>query len=355
MPVDGAFWRGKRVYLTGHTGFKGGWLASWLKSLGAEVTGYALAPATTPSLFEAARVGDGMTSEIGDIRDLARLSASLAKARPEIVVHMAAQPLVRRSYDDPVETYSTNVMGLVNLFEAARRCAGLRVLLNVTSDKCYENREWHWGYRESDPMGGYDPYSSSKGCAELITSAYRRSFFAGKTGPVAVASARAGNVVGGGDWSVDRLIPDLIRGIEAGRTIVIRAPDAIRPWQHVLEPLSGYLRLIETLWNKGEDFAGGWNFGPNEADCRPVKDIARALLGHFGDSVGLRIDGAGQPHEARFLKLDCSLAAARLGWRPRWTVDRAIERTAAWHRDFRAGKDARALCLGQIAEYAADA
>jgi CDP-glucose 4,6-dehydratase len=355
MSVDPQFWRGKRVFVTGHTGFKGGWLALWLKEMGARVAGYALAPATDPSFFAVCKIAEGMASEIADIRDGARLADSLARAEPEIVLHLASQPLVRRSYEDPVETYSTNVLGLVHLFEAARRAPSLRVLVNVTSDKCYENREWHWGYRESEPMGGYDPYSSSKGCAELVTSAYRRSFFAKAKDGVALASARAGNVIGGGDWNTDRLVPDLIKGIEAGKTVVLRSPDSIRPWQHVLEPLSGYLVLAQALWAKGQAFAEGWNFGPTDADCRTVREIAEALLRHSESKVGLRIESEGQPHEAKFLKLDCSLAAARLGWRPRWSVDKAIERTVAWHRGFRAGQDPVKLAASQIAEYAASA
>lgn len=284
------FWEGKRVLLTGHTGFKGGWLSLWLQSLGANVTGYALLPPTQPSLYEVARVGDGMYSHIADIRDLDRLVAVMRETRPEIVIHMAAQPLVRYSYVNPVETYATNVMGTVNLLEAVRQVGGVRVVVNVTSDKCYENREWIWGYREHDPMGGYDPYSSSKGCAELVAAAYRNSFFnpeAFGTHGVALASVRAGNVIGGGDWAEDRLIPDFMRAIMAGRAVVIRSPHAIRPWQHVLEPLSGYLLLAQHLWTDGPAFAEGWNFGPVDEDAKPVEWIVEQLTGLWGGGCRL--------------------------------------------------------------------
>ena len=261
--VDPGFWAGKRVFLTGHTGFKGSWLSLWLQTMGAKVTGFALAPPTSPSLFEAARVADGMTSIIGDIRDAAALKDALVAADSEIVLHMAAQPLVRASYDDPVGTYATNVMGTVHLLEAVRAAASVRACVVVTTDKCYENREWAWGYREDEPMGGFDPYSNSKGCSELVTSAYRRSFF--QHSGIALGSARAGNVIGGGDWAADRLVPDILRAFEQNKPVVIRNPNATRPWQHVLEPLSGYLVLAERLYNDGQAFAEGWNFGPHSA------------------------------------------------------------------------------------------
>lgn len=348
------FWEGKRVLLTGHTGFKGGWLSLWLQSLGANVTGYALHPPTQPSLYEVARVGDGMCSHIADIRDLDRLAAVMRETRPEIVIHMAAQALVRHSYVNPVETYATNVMGTVNLLEAVRQVGGVRVVVNVTSDKCYENREWIWGYRENDPMGGYDPYSSSKGCAELVASAYRNSFFnpeAFETHGVALASVRAGNVIGGGDWAEDRLIPDFMRAIMAGRPVVIRSPHAIRPWQHVLEPLSGYLLLAQHLWTDGAAFAEGWNFGPVDEDAKPVEWIVEQLTGLWGEGAAWELDSSPQPHEAHYLKLDISKARMRMGWRPRWHLLHTLERIVEWQRAWQRGKDMRALCLRQIQGY----
>jgi CDP-glucose 4,6-dehydratase len=344
-----AFWRGRRVFLTGHTGFKGGWLSLWLQDLGAQVTGFALAPPTRPSLFALARVGEGMRSITGDVRDGAAVRAAMIEARPEIVIHMAAQSLVRASYANPVETYAVNVMGLVNVLEAARATPGLRAIVNVTSDKCYENREWAWGYRENEAMGGYDPYSSSKGCAELITAAYRRSYFSG-AGP-ALASGRAGNVIGGGDWADDRLIPDIMRAIAAGDSVPIRNPHAVRPWQHVLEPLRGYLTLAERLYAHGAEFAEGWNFGPADEDAQPVQKIVERLTRAWGEGASWRLDGAPQPHEATFLKLDCSKARAKLGWTPRWGLDAALESIVNWHKSAMSGADMRAVTLDQIAAY----
>ena len=343
------FWRGKRVLLTGHTGFKGGWLSLWLQSLGAEVHGYALEPPTEPNLYTVARVGDGMASSvIADIRDGAMLAASLQAAKPEIIFHLAAQALVRCSYVQPVETYAINVMGTVNLLEAVRATPGVRAVVNVTSDKCYENREWVWGYREHEPMGGHDPYSSSKGCAELVTAAYRRSFF--NQAGIALASARAGNVIGGGDWAADRLIPDFLRAADAGETLKIRSPHAIRPWQHVLEPLCGYLMLAECLYSEGEKAAEPWNFGPTDEGARPVRWIVERLAELRGD-VNWECDSVHQPHEVHYLKLDSSKARARLGWRPRWQLETALTQTLEWHEAWRRGKDMRALTQTQIAGY----
>ncbi|VVE74097.1 CDP-glucose 4,6-dehydratase [Pandoraea anapnoica] len=343
-----AFWQGKRVFLTGHTGFKGSWLALWLQRSGAVLTGYSLPPATNPSLFDVAEVGTGMTSIFGDIRDPAALDAAMQAAQPEIVFHLAAQPLVRYSYVNPVETYSTNVMGLVHLFEAIRKTPSVRAVVNVTSDKCYENHEWVWGYRETDAMGGHDPYSNSKGCAELVTQAYRDSFF-GDTSQVALASARAGNVIGGGDWALDRLVPDIIRAIEAGRPVQIRSPESIRPWQHVLEPLSGYLQLAERLFSEGEAFAQGWNFGPGDADAKRVQWIVERLVSEWGDGATYEIHTAGATHhEARYLKLDCSKAAALLDWTPRWDLSTTLTRICEWHKALRTGADMRAVTLSQI-------
>jgi CDP-glucose 4,6-dehydratase len=355
--MNPAFWNGKRVLLTGHTGFKGSWLSLWLQSMGAQVVGYALAPPTNPSLFDVAEVGKGVTSIIGDIRDLAKLQAVFAEYRPEIVIHMAAQPLVRYSYANPVETYATNVMGTVHLLEAVRQVGSVRAVVNITSDKCYENREWVWGYRENDPMGGYDPYSSSKGCAELVASAYRNSFFNpqdyAKHG-VAVASARAGNVIGGGDWAGDRLIPDMLRAIQIGQPVVIRSPHAIRPWQHVLEPLLGYLSLAEKMWGKGPEFCEGWNFGPNDDDAKPVEWIVNKMTAQWGDGATWEIDGHDHPHEAHYLKLDCSKAKSRLGWCPRWNIEQAIEQIITWHRAYLAGENMGEITLKQIQYYSGD-
>jgi CDP-glucose 4,6-dehydratase len=347
------FWKGRRVLLTGHTGFKGSWLSLWLQLAGAELTGYSLDPPTSPSLFEAAGVSEGMTSLHGDVRDLAALQTAVSRHRPEIVIHMAAQPLVRHSYREPVETYATNVMGTVNLLEAVRRCRGVRVLLVVTTDKCYENRESLWGYREHDPLGGYDPYSSSKGCAELVTAAYRKSFFqpASPEDRVAVATARAGNVIGGGDWAADRLIPDIMRSIMAGTAVAIRNPEAIRPWQHVLEPLNGYLTLAERLWQEGETFGGAWNFGPDEADAKPVWWVTKRLTGCWGDGARSRLDPSPHPHETACLKLDCSKARALLGWSPRLDLPTALEWVVEWFRTYRAGGGVKEMTFGQIERY----
>jgi len=347
--VDPEFWAGKRVFLTGHTGFKGSWLSLWLQEMGAQVHGLALDPPTTPNLFEQARVGEGMTSVIGDIRDLAVVRAAMDAADPEIVIHMAAQPLVRRSYDDPVETYATNVLGTVHVLEAARWAGSVRAIVNVTTDKAYENREWVWGYREDEPMGGHDPYSSSKGCAELVTSAYRRSFLADQG--VALASARAGNVIGGGDWAEARLVPDILRAFEQHTPVVIRHPHATRPWQHVLEPLSGYLVLAEHLWRDGHVVAEGWNFGPRDEDARPVEWIVEQLRSAWGDDAAWELDTGENPHEAGFLKLDISKARRRLAWTPLWDLATALDVTVQWHRSWVRGEDMRAVTLEQISRY----
>jgi len=353
--VNPAFWRGRRVFLTGHTGFKGSWLALWLRQLGAEVTGYALAPATTPNLFTLAGVDGDVRSILGDVRDAKALRAALAASRAEVVIHMAAQPLVRRSYADPAETWSTNVLGLVNLFEAVRAGSGVRAVLSVTSDKCYRNREWVWGYREDEALGGHDPYSASKAAAEIVGESYRDSFFpAAKHAQhgVAVASARAGNVVGGGDWAADRLVADVMRAIEAGTPVRIRNPHAIRPWQHVLEPLSGYLLLAEKLVTDGPAVAEAWNFGPEAGEERPVQWIVEELVRRWGSGASWQRDAGEHPHEASFLKLDVSKARARLGWRPRLTLSQALDLIVEWHRVHRNGGDARAVTLAQIAAYA---
>jgi CDP-glucose 4,6-dehydratase len=349
--VDPAFWAGKRVFLTGHTGFKGSWMSLWLQQMGAEVTGFALAPPTDPSLFEVARVAEGMTSIIGDIRDRETLEAALVGADPEVVIHMAAQPLVRASYDDPVGTYATNVMGSVHLLEAVRKSPSVHACVVVTTDKCYENREWVWGYREDEAMGGYDPYSSSKGCAELVTAAYRQSFFSGDS-TAAIASGRAGNVIGGGDWAIDRLIPDILRAIADGEKVLIRNPLAIRPWQHVLEPVSGYLILAQALWENPAAAAEAWNFGPHDDDARPVQWIVERMCTAWGDNAGWTHDQSVQPHEARYLKLDISKARSGLGWGPRWSLGETLESIVDWHRAWLSGADMHTHCNAELERFA---
>jgi CDP-glucose 4,6-dehydratase len=352
--LNPSFWRGKRVLLTGHTGFKGSWMSLWLQAMGAQVVGYALAPPTNPSLFEVARVGQGMTSVLGDIRDLASLLAVFAEHRPEIVIHMAAQPLVRLSYQNPVETYSTNVMGTVNVLEAVRNTPGIKAVVNITTDKCYENREWVWGYRENEPMGGYDPYSNSKGCAELVSASYRSSFFNASSHAqhgVALATVRAGNVIGGGDWAQDRLIPDILAAFELHKLVDIRNPHAIRPWQHVLEPLRGYLTLAERLFEQGPDFAEGWNFGPNDEDAKPVGWIVAQMAQLWGSEAQWQIDGGEHPHEATYLKLDISKVRSRLDWHPALRLNDALKLIIDWAKQRQAGADMHALTLAQIHSY----
>ena len=351
-----ASWKGKKVFLTGHTGFKGAWLSVWLDSLGAKVTGYALKPPTKPSLFELAGLARRIKSNIGDVRDAAKIKRALLAAKPEIVIHMAAQPLVRESYRVPAETYSTNVMGTVNLLEAVRACGSVKAVVNVTTDKCYENKEHLRSYKEGEPLGGYDPYSSSKACSELVTSAYRNSFFNPadyKKHGVALASARAGNVIGGGDWAADRLIPDIIRAVLRGEKVLIRNPYSIRPWQHVLEPLAGYLRLAESLYTGGIRYAGAWNFGPDSGDARDVEWIVKRMFSAWPEAPGYVIDKGRHPHEANFLKLDSSKARRELAWKPRWHIGQAIDKIVSWTRDYQDGKDMREVCLGQIRDYTA--
>lgn len=355
-----AFFDRKKVFLTGHTGFKGSWLSLWLQRLGAEVTGYALEPPTEPSLFEIARVGEGMISILGDVRNLVALQDALSAAQPDIVFHLAAQALVREGYRNPVETYATNVMGTLHLLEAVRQMPSVRAAVIVTSDKCYDNREWVWGYREGEPLGGRDPYSSSKGCAELVTAAYRASFFGvSGTDPqasaTAIASARAGNVIGGGDWAQDRLVPDLLRAIQCGEPLVIRSPQATRPWQHVLEPLGGYLQLAQRLCTDGAAYAEPWNFGPGDEDARSVQWVVDCLTATWqacgGQGVHWQLDPAFHPHEAHDLKLDCTKARARLDWRPRWPLTESIRRIVVWHQALQDGADMRAWSLAEIADY----
>ena len=349
-------WSGRRVFLTGHTGFKGGWLALWLAKLGAEVRGYALDPCTTPNFFTAARLGERLDDVRGDIRDATKLDAAMQSFAPEVVFHLAAQPLVRLSYADPIGTYETNVIGTAKVLDAVRRTPSVRAVVSVTTDKCYENKEWVWPYRETDPMGGYDPYSSSKGCAELVSAAFRQSYFPPEKVAehrVAVATGRAGNVIGGGDWSMDRLLPDLIRGFVAGEPARIRRPMAIRPWQHVLEPVWGYMSLAAKLLTHDPRYATAYNFGPTEDDAKPVGWIVERMTQQWGEGAAWVLDEDPSPHEANYLKLDASKARAELGWSPRLHLDEAIDWLIAWHRAHEAGDDMQAFTLGQIAAYEA--
>jgi CDP-glucose 4,6-dehydratase len=354
--VKPTFWQGKRILVTGHTGFKGSWLSLWLKLMGAEVSGYALDPPTSPSLYDLAGIAQDLVGTTGDVRDFRALKQALVAQRPEIVLHLAAQALVRRSYADPVETYATNVMGVVHLLEAVRQVESVRAVVIVSSDKCYENREWVWGYREIDPLGGFDPYSSSKGCQELVAAAFRRSFFA-RAGTadrsVAVASARAGNVIGGGDWGEDRLIPDLMRAALAGEVARIRYPQAIRPWQHVLEPLGGYLLLAEKLCGpEAPEYAEAWNFGPGEAAAQPVGWVVERLASLWGDGLRWEQERNQHPHEAQMLRLDCSKARQRLGWRPRLDLEQTLGWTVEWYQAYQAGPESvRDMTKAQIRRY----
>lgn len=353
------FWRGKKVLVTGHTGFKGSWLSLWLQKLGAELVGFALEPPTEPSLFEAAQVAQGMVaSVIGDVRDGEHLQDVMQTHQPEIVFHLAAQPLVRYSYQAPIETISTNVMGTANMLEAVRHTDSVRVVVSITSDKCYENREWHWGYREVDALGGHDPYSASKAAAELVIATFRNSYFAPaayQQHGVAVASTRAGNVIGGGDWAMDRLLPDIMRALMVGEPVIIRSPRATRPWQHVLEPLSGYIKLAECLSEDGAYFAKAWNFGPNDEDVKPVSWIVEYVTKIWGDGASWQLDGADQPHENTFLKLDCSLAKNQLGWLPRLNLAMALDWIVEWFQGYQQQQDMRALTEQQISRYESEA
>jgi CDP-glucose 4,6-dehydratase len=373
--MNPSFWNSRKVFITGHTGFKGSWLALWLLSMGADVCGFALNPPTDPSLYRLLALDGELRSIHGDIRDLASVEAAMRDFAPEVVIHMAAQPLVLLSYQSPVETYATNVLGTVHLLDVVRRTPSVHAVVVVTSDKCYENQEWESPYREHEPMGGHDPYSSSKGCAELVTAAYRRSFFdghfdapnVGVSSTVGVASARAGNVIGGGDWAADRLVPDIVRAFSAGECVLIRNPEAVRPWQHVLEPLAGYLMLAERLYIDGRTFAEAWNFGPDEADARPVSYLVSELSRIWGDTAAWRnvepvaassvtaeaaaSGNATRLHEAHLLRLDCSKARTQLGWSPRWNLDQSLARTVEWYKAFYTGQDVRLCTANQIHSY----
>ena len=353
--LDTAFWPNRRVFLTGHTGFKGAWASLLLKRLGASVTAYAWPPLNDADIFNAAGVISDVTHVEGDVRDLDALVTAMKAAKPDLVIHMAAQALVRQSYTAPVETYAINVMGTVNVLEAVRRTPGVAAAVIVTSDKCYDNKEWDWGYRETEAMGGFDPYSNSKGCAELVTASYRNCFFAG--GECRVASARAGNVVGGGDWAPDRLVPDAVRAFLRGETLYVRSPLAIRPWQHVLEPVSAYLILAQHLagggknGDRGRDAAEAWNFGPGAESEIAVGDVVERLVELWGPGATWMADSGPHPHEASFLKLDCAKARMRLGWTPKTNIQDALRMSVSWYRAYRDGANMRAVTLGQIDEF----
>lgn len=348
------FWNNRPVFLTGHTGFKGTWMSLWLQQMGADLTGYALAPDTEPSMFDVVQADQGMNSIIADVRDLETLKAAMHQAQPEVVIHMAAQPLVRDSYVIPVETFDTNVMGTVNVLEACRGCPSVRSVVVVTTDKCYENREWVWGYREDEPMGGHDPYSASKGCTELVAAAYRKSFFnhGEDMHPAQLATARAGNVIGGGDWAKDRLIPDIVRAFSENEKVIIRSPNAVRPWQHVLEPVSAYLMLAEKLYNEGDPFAEAWNIGPVTTDAKPVSWIMERMVDTWGDGAAWQLDQGAQPHEAQALNLDISKAQKYLGWQPTLDLAQAIDWLVGWYRAYYGKQqDMRELTLSQIGAF----
>ena len=347
--VNPSFWLGKKILITGHTGFKGSWLCLWLQLLGAELSGFALKSPTKPALFEEANVAKGMMSFCGDIRNFDAVLDIIEKCQPEIIFHLAAQPIVRQSYKIPIQTYETNVMGTVNVLEAARRVKSVKALINITTDKCYENKEISRGYREDEPMGGHDPYSSSKGCSELITSAYRRSFY--KESGIALASARGGNVIGGGDWTTDRLIPDILKSFENNKPVIIRNPNSIRPWQHVLEVLSGYLILAEKLYEDKDLFSSGWNFGPNNEDSKSVKWIVEYMTGKWKKGTEWTLDKENNPHEANYLKLDISKAKSLLGWQPLWTLEQALEKVLEWHKSWVNKEEIKKICYEQIIVY----
>ena len=353
--VDPRFWTGKKVFLTGHTGFKGAWLSLWLAKMGAHVTGFALAPNTTPSMFSAVAVAECVAESIIDnICHAERLKEAIVRTQPDIVIHMAAQALVRYSYDHPLETYETNVIGTVKLLEAVRCQPSVRAVVVVTTDKCYENKGLANAFTEDQPLGGHDPYSSSKGCAELVVAAYQRSYFSTQSTSqqgVALASARAGNVVGGGDWSLDRLVPDAIKAFETDQPLMLRYQNATRPWQHVLEPLAGYLILAQNLFNRGPDFVGAWNFGPANSEAQTVKFVVDLLIKEWGDTARWQQDGAPTPHEAHFLALDCTKANAQLGWTPRWNLSTTIQKVVSWHKAYIDGQDMTAVSSSQIDAY----
>jgi len=348
--IKTSFWQGRNVFITGHTGFKGSWLSLWLQYLGAKVTGYSLEPPTSPSIFDITNVSAVIEKSItGNICDAKLFAHSMRQSKPEIVIHMAAQSLVRDSYTDPVATYTTNVMGTVNMLEAVRNVPTVKAVLNITTDKCYENKEWLWGYRENEPMGGHDPYSSSKACAELVSSAYRNSFLLKNN--IALATARAGNVIGGGDWAIDRIVPDAIRAFIGNKPLLLRNPVATRPWQHVLEPLSGYLLLCQQLVEQPESYSEGWNFGPNDEGAQSVSTLADLITRSWGDDAQWLADEDEHPHEARYLKLDCSKAKNLLNWKPVWCLERALDETVQWYKAWHQNKEMQKFSINQIKNY----
>ena len=348
--VNPRFWKNKKVFLTGHSGFKGSWTSIWLSNMGAIVKGFSLPPNIHPNLFEEAKISEHINSEFGDIRDFNVLKKSMISFSPEIIIHMAAQPLVRKSYEDPIETYTTNVIGTLNVLEIATKHTNVKTILIITTDKCYENNEMNIGFKESDPMGGHDPYSSSKGCCELLVSSYRRSFCINANSPK-IASVRAGNVIGGGDWSNDRLIPDILKAFQNNNKVLIRNPQSIRPWQHVLEPISGYFILIEKLFISENDFSEAWNFGPDYDDCKSVRWITKKLCNLWGDNAKWDIDKSENPHEAGFLKLDYSKAVNRLGWVPKWNINFSLKLIVQWHKKWLDNEDIYRECIEQIKLY----
>jgi CDP-glucose 4,6-dehydratase len=354
--VSNSVWKGRRVFVTGHTGFKGSWLTLWLHQMGATVCGYSLAPPSQPNLFEIARIQDVTEHIEADVCDPHRLKSAMQAFSPDVVLHLAAQSLVRRSYAEPALTYATNVMGTVNVLESIRQTESVRAAVMITTDKCYENREWQWGYRENDRLGGHDPYSNSKACAELVSAAYRDSFFADgalRRHRASVATARAGNVIGGGDWACDRLIPDLMRGFVAREKVLIRNPDAIRPWQHVLEPVRGYLQLAERLLAGEEEFASAWNFGPAEEDARPVRWIVEKIASQWSPTASWTLDEGPHPHEATYLKLDCARARNLLGWSPLLNLSDTLQLIVEWYKHWQSGSDMQQVTLDQITAYRA--
>jgi CDP-glucose 4,6-dehydratase len=349
MEVNKSFWNRKRVLVTGDTGFKGSWLCLWLESMGAIVHGAALPPPTSPSLYQIAQVGQLCDHTDIDVRSSADVANLFSRFSPDVVFHLAAQPLVRASYQSPIDTLATNVMGTANVLEASRYCGSLQGIVVVTTDKCYQNHGGIWGYREDDPMGGDDPYSCSKGCAELVSNAYRASYL--KDAGIGVATARAGNVIGGGDWAIDRLVPDILRSLENDKLVRIRYPSAIRPWQHVLEPLCGYILLAERLCQQGSSYSDSWNFGPSDDDARPVQWIVEKLCQKWSGESTWILDVGNHPHESETLRLDTAKARYQLGWKPRWTLDQSLDMIVAWHKSFHHGDDMQALCKAQISEY----
>lgn len=349
--MNSQFWKNKTVLVTGHTGFKGSWLSIWLQKLGTNVIGYSKSIPTNPSLFELARVGDKMTSILGDVSDYQYLEKTIKEHTPEIVIHMAAQAILRESYKNPLETFMTNVIGTANILEAIRNTESVKAALNITSDKCYAIKTPPYDYSESDSMGGYDPYSSSKGCAELVTSSYRNSFFNPndlERHGVSLASARAGNVIGGGDWGTDRLIPDIIRGLIENKTITIRHPDAVRPWQHVLDVIRGYLLLTENLYLKGPQFAEGWNFGPTNDEVKPVRWIVTKLIERWGGKANFELDSKNNPYESPYLSLNCSKAKSKLGWISKMNLDMTVDWTVEWYKQYQQKHDMREFSEEQI-------